>query len=398
VGLSVVTNMSALTTMHQLSRTDAAMTGSLRALSSGYRINQAADDAAGLGISEGLRAQIRGMTQAVRNTQDGISVLQLADGALGENTAVLQRIRDLAVQAGNQGALDPDATSAIQKEVDQLKQQFDMVGRNTQFNGTPLLDGTYSRLFQVGANAGETIPVTIGGPGRGIDTRSLGLDAIDVTATVSLAHTGTNAVPGTGGGTAAAGTLTLAGDYTTAGAYPAAFQALDGTINYGGKSFDLSSVDYTGAVTSTNYIDALNNAAAAALGIPATAFTGGATGLTFTGAVPGATTTAADAVDLTPTYTGKSGASAAIGLVDKAIAGISSLRADLGAVTDRFQHTVSRLNGSISDTTASDSRIRDTDMASEMSTFSKAQILTQAGTAMLSQANQSSQLLLKLLG
>src|ERR1700712_1892535 len=153
MGLSVVTNIGALTTTHQLSRTNDAMTSSLRALSSGYRINQASDDAAGLGISEGLRSQIRGMTQAVRNTQDGISVLQLADGALSESTSVLQRIRDLAVQASNDGALNTDAKAAIQKEVDQLKSQFDMVSATTQFDGTRLLDGSYNRLFQVGANA-----------------------------------------------------------------------------------------------------------------------------------------------------------------------------------------------------------------------------------------------------
>jgi flagellin-like hook-associated protein FlgL len=396
MGLSLVTNVGALSTTHRLSRTSEAMTGSLRALSSGYRINQAADDAAGLGISEGLRAQIGGMKQAVRNAQDGISVLQLADGALGESTAMLQRIRDLAVQAGNDGALNADAKAAIQKEVDQLKKQFDTVAATTRFDGTSLLDGNYARVFQVGANAGETIPVTIGGPGRGIDTRSLGLDAIDVTSTVAISNTVSNAVPSTGG-TPAPGVLTLAGDYTSGGSYPAAFTALGGTVTYGGKSFDLGSVDYSGAVTSTDYIDALNTAAVAALGTSFNPFVGTATGLTFTGATPGAGTTPADAVDLTPTYTGKSGAAAAIGLVDGAIARISSLRADLGAVADRFQHTVARLSGSIADTTASDSRIRDTDMASEMSSFSRMQILTQAGTAMLSQAAQSAVLVLKLL-
>lgn len=394
--LSVVTNVTSFAAAYQLNRTSDAMTDSLRALSSGYRITRAGDDAAGLGISEGLRAQVGGMTVAVRNAQDGVSVLQVADGALTDITDILHRMRDLSVEAANRGALNTQATAALQDEIDALKQQLNQIAGGTSFGGTKLLDGTYSRLFQVGANVGETIAVTIGGTGRGMDTTGLGIDSIDVTGQVSIPSTVTAAVSSQQG-TPAAGVLTLAGDYVTAGSYPAAYQALAGTVTYNGKTFDLGSVDYTGAVTAQNYIDDLNNAAVAALGTSFTPFAGTATGLVFTGQAPGAGSTVADSVALTPTYTGKSGADAAIPLLDAAIDGVTSLRTDLGALTNRFQRTAERLNGAIVNTSASDSRISNTDMAAEMVTFSREQILSQTGTAMLAQGEHSQQLLLKLL-
>lgn len=393
--LSVVSNVTTLAGIHQLDRTNDAMVGSLRRLSSGYRLTRAADDAAGLGISEGLRSQIGGMTVAVRNTQDGISVLQTADGALGDIDDLLHRMRDLSVQAGNQGALNPQATTMVQKEIDELKRQLDQVAGSTNFDGTKLLDGTYARLFQVGANAGETLAVTIGGPGHGMSTKDLGLDSVDVTGQIDIPHTVQPAVSATPG-PPSAGVLTLAGDYVDPG-YATAFQALGGTVTYGGKSFDLGSVDYTGAVTAQNFIDDLNNAAVAALGTSFTPFTGTASGLQFTAPVPGAGSTDADAAAMTPTYTPKSGAEAALPLLDDAITRVTSLRSELGAVTNRFQRTIDRLNGSIQDTTASESRIRDTDMAGEMVTFSRTQILMQTGAAMLSQGQHSQELLLKLL-
>lgn len=393
--LSVVSNVTTLAGVHQLDRTNDAMVGSLRRLSSGYRLTQAADDAAGLGISESLRSQIGGMTVAVRNTQDGISVLQIADGALGDVDDLLHRMRDLSVQAGNQGALNPQATAMIQKEIDQLKRQLDQVASTTTFDGTKLLDGTYATVFQVGANRGETIPVTIGGPGHGMSTADLGLSGVDVTGEVNIPHTVQPAVSATPG-PPSAGVLTLAGDYVGAG-YQNAFTALGGTVTYGGKTFDLGSVDYAGAVTAQNYIDDLNTAAVAALGTSFTPFTGTASGLTFTGPVPGAGSTDADAAAMTPTYTPKSGADGAMTSLDQAIDRVTSLRAELGATSNRFQRTVDRLQGSIQDTTASESRIRDTDMAGEMVTFSRNQILMQTGAAMLAQGQQSQQLLLKLL-
>jgi flagellin len=191
--------------------------------------------------------------------------------------------------------------------------------------------------------------------------------------------------------------MNIAGDFVTAGVYQASFAGLAGTVSYNGHSFDLGSVDYSGAVTATDYLAKLDAAARPALGTGVIPFSGSATALMFGGDTPGAASTAADAVDLTPSYTGQSGASAAISLIDKALDGVSSVRSYLGAVQNRLEHTIDRLDVAIENTTASESRIRDTDMAMEMSTYSRGQILVQAGTSMLAQATQAPQALLKLL-
>src|SRR5689334_22067252 len=178
MGLSVNTNIAAMNAYRNLSATNDSMSKSLERLSSGYRINRAADDAAGLAISEGLRSQIGGLTQAVRNTQDGTSVVQTAEGALNETTSILQRMRDLSVQASNDGSLNDDAKASIQKEIGQLKEELSRIADTTTFNGTKLLDGTFTgKAFQVGANAGETITVDIAG---GASASALGVDTIDV--------------------------------------------------------------------------------------------------------------------------------------------------------------------------------------------------------------------------
>src|SRR6476620_8632831 len=181
MGLSVNTNIAAMNAYRNLSATNDAMAKSLERLSSGYRINRAADDAAGLAISEGLRSQIGGLTQAVRNTQDGTSVVQTAEGALNETTSILQRMRDLSVQASNGGSLNDDAKASIQKEIGQLKQELTRISDTTTFNGTKLLDGKFNGTFQVGANAGETISVGIGSVGKGMDAAGLGVSGVDVT-------------------------------------------------------------------------------------------------------------------------------------------------------------------------------------------------------------------------
>ena len=153
-------------TTNVLSQSNNATTKSLERLSSGFRINRAADDAAGMSISVGLNTQMRGMKVAVRNTQDGVSVVQTADGALDGTTAILHRMRDLSVQAASDGSLDATSKGAIQSEIVQLKDQLTRIARTTTFNGVPLIDGTYDRLFQVGPNQGETVPVRSPSAGR----------------------------------------------------------------------------------------------------------------------------------------------------------------------------------------------------------------------------------------
>jgi flagellin-like hook-associated protein FlgL len=414
VGLSVNTNIAAMNAYRNLSTTNNAMSKSLERLSSGFRINRAADDAAGLAISEGLRSQIGGLTQAVRNTQDGTSVVQTAEGALSESTSILQRMRDLSVQASNSGSLNTTATTSIQKEIGQLKQELDRIASTTTFNGTNLLDGTYNKSFQVGANAGQTINVTIG---TGMDSNGLNVAGVDVTAVGAYTNQGAaanGAVVTTAATAGANGSLAIQGattgqDFAGASFNVASFQSLTGSISFGGKSLDLGSVQYSSTDTAATALTKLNTAAATAFGLAtgSTPFGAATNTLTFTapinvaGYTDGAgalSSSVGDIAKATPTFTAGTGASAAITAIDNAITQVSSVRADLGAKQNRFDHTINNLNTTIENTTASESRIRDTDMASEMTNFTRTQVLTQAGTAMLAQANQSTQSILKLLG
>jgi flagellin len=198
-------------------------------------------------------------------------------------------------------------------------------------------------------------------------------------------------------------------DYSSASGTVASFKDLTGQISFGGKTFDLGSVDYSSETSASGALADLNKAADAALGFASgtALFSASGSNLSFSvGAASGFTGTggfalsdsAADIAAATPTFSGATGASNAITAIDKAIKQVSSQRADLGAIQNRFEHTVNNLNTAIENTTASESRIRDTDMASEMTKFTQAQVLQQAGTAMLAQANQSTQSILKLLG
>ena len=186
MGLRINQNIDAFNSYRNLSVTQGAMSKSLEKLSSGFRINRAADDAAGLAISEGLRSQVGGLKVAVRNAQDGVSVVQTAEGALTETHSILQRMRDLAVQASNDGALSDTDKAKANKEFVALRSELDDISK-TQFNGTTLLDGTYSKSFQVGANSGDTLAVAIS------DMSSTGLavnaNTIDTAANAGAALT-----------------------------------------------------------------------------------------------------------------------------------------------------------------------------------------------------------------
>lgn len=409
MGLSVNTNIAALNAYRNLNVTQGQMQKSLERLSSGFRINRAADDAAGLAISEGLRSQIGGLKVALRNTQDGISVVQTAEGSLSETTSILQRMRDLSVQAANTGSTNADALKNIQSEVGQLKSELDRISNTTTFNGQKLLDGNFNTTFQVGANTGETIAV---GVATAMGSTGLKVAGVDVTAagkyTVGAAAAGK--VSTVNATAAAAATMTItaaAGDDLGGTGTVASYKALSGTISVGGKTFDLGSVDYSAATTTAQALTALNTAAKSALGLTTDPFAQATTNLTFKvqDAISGFTagggfalsSSAADIDAATPTFQAATGASAAIASIDAAIKTVSTARANLGAVQNRFEHTVNNLTTTQENLTASESRIRDTDMASEMVNFTRAQIMQQAGTAMLAQANQSSQGILSLL-
>ncbi|MFB9378702.1 flagellin N-terminal helical domain-containing protein, partial [Kineococcus gynurae] len=190
MGLRINNNIAALNSYRNLNATDKAQSSSLEKLSSGLRINRSADDAAGLSISEGLRGQIGGLKVAVRNAQDGVNVVQTADGALNETHAILQRMRDLAVQAANGGSQNTTSQAAANDEFTQLSSELDDISGRTKFNGQALLDGTFSsKSFQVGSESGETLSVSIGS----MSASTLGVSstavALSSTASASAAIT-----------------------------------------------------------------------------------------------------------------------------------------------------------------------------------------------------------------
>ncbi len=280
--MRIVNNISAMNTNRVLGATDNAMGKTLEKLSSGLRINRAADDAAGLAISEKMRAQIRGMRQAIRNAQDGISFIQTAEGALNETHAILNRMRELTVQAANGIYIDKDKEK-LPEEFDQQRAELDRIADNTEFNTQKLLNGTFSSgsegkkiEFQVGPNAEQRIETNI--------------------ASMKAADLGIS------------GELSIGAGKTSA--------ELDNVLN----------------------------------------------------------------------------------AIDKAIDTVSAERSKLGAIQNRLEHTIANLSVTMENLAASESRIRDADMAQEMTEFTKHQILMQSATAMLAQANMKPQAVLQLLG
>ena len=373
MGLRINQNIDALNSYRNLSVTQGQMSKSLEKLSSGFRINRAADDAAGLAISEGLRSQVGGLKVAVRNAQDGISVAQTAEGALTEVHSILQRMRDLGVQAAND-TNSSDARTAITTEVTQLQGELTRIAGSTNFNGTKLLDGSANTLsFQVGAGSSATN-----------DTISFNFDTADVSAvSAALASGGGNSyavvTP-----TAVTGSWT----FTTTGV------AATSTVDMGAA----------GSLTSTQQVaDKLNSDTGFAASFRATVnqsnelVVNATNGGTLDTTAPGTGGAAGSAVSGGISFSTAANARNAIDTIDTQIVQVSTARANLGAIQNRFEHTINNLNVAVENLSASESRIRDTDMASEMMSFTRAQILSQAGTAMLAQANQAPQSVLQLL-
>ena len=375
MGLSINQNIAATNAYRNLSNTQNDLSKSLEKLSSGFRINRAADDAAGLAISEGLRSQVGGLKVAARNAQDGISVVQTAEGALNESHAILQRMRDLAVQSSNDSN-DSNSRGAINSEATALKAELTRMADKTTYNNVNLLNGSFTnKQFQVGYAAGDTIAVSVssGTTSAANATFANGTAALDGTAA-----TFTQGTTVTTTGVIAASTdanviaTNLNKDAAFSASYTASVDATTGGLTVTSKSGISSAVVTGGGLKGTS----VGNAAGVASG----GFSSSALGL--------------DGVDLSS----QTGASASISLIDKAIRSVSTARGDLGALQNRFEHTIKSVNVSVENLSASESRIRDTDMASEMVQFTRGQILSQAGTSMLAQANQIPQSVLKLLG
>jgi len=383
MGMSINTNLSALDAYRNLSKTSMSLNDSIQKLSSGLRINKAADDAAGLAISESLKSQTGGLQVAARNAQDGINVVQTAEGALGESQSILQRLRDLAVQAGNDSN-NADARANIKTESDQLVKELGRIANTTNFNGTKLLDGSADLKFQVGANgtADDTIEVNLNqanlkaiatsltGSGAGASFNVLTPTAVTGTATFTVGATGSSSTINVA--------LGAAGSYTSV-------QGVADKLN-GDASF---SSKLTATVNDQNQLVVTSNDGSAVVG-GGTAGTDASAG---TGFGTSASTTGGG-LD----FSSNAAAQASITLLDSKISSISTARAQIGAYQNRFTHTINNINVAVENLSASQSQITDTDMASEMVNFTRSQILQQAGTAMLAQANQAPQSILKLLG
>ncbi|NUS38725.1 MAG: flagellin [Lysobacter sp.] len=382
------TNVMSLNSQRNLDTNSASLATTIQRLSSGLRINSAKDDAAGLAISERFSTQIRGMNQAARNANDGISLAQTAEGALGTIGNNLQRIRELAVQSRN-ATNSANDRAALQKEVAQLKSEIDRVASQTTFNGTKLLDGSFTaQAFQVGANQGQTITIS------SIANANISALGTWTSVTGKASTTGTAAAVGA----LAAGDLTINGvdvgavtagtDATTQGAAVAA------AINAKTAQTGVTASNAAGVLTLT----ADKGVAVTIGGASANqAQTQTRTGLTFGSATMTDTAGTAQVGFANLDISTANGADNAILAMDGALDAVNSARADLGAVQNRFTSVIATLNTTAENLTASRSRIRDTDFAKETAELTRTQILTQAGTAMLAQANQSPQSVLSLL-
>ncbi len=395
------TNTISLNAQRNLSTNSASLAQTIQRLSSGLRINSARDDAAGLAISERFTTQIRGLNQAARNSNDGISLAQVAEGALGEVGNNLQRIRELAVQSANATNSASDRL-ALNSEVSQLVAEVDRVAKQAEFNGTKLLDGSFTaQLFQVGANAGQAIAITETADAR---SESLGGAVFDTFAGASVA-TGTATAGGSISGISVTDSLgnviaidDVAFEIGDTGAQITGriAAAINAQI---GESGLYAEANGTG-ITFSSVRQSINATGAfAGYSVAYGTVSSSTAGVTL-GAAPAANTVAPagnpvflDALDIT-TFVG---AGRALSIVDLSLTTVNGGRADLGAVQNRFQSVVANLNTSSENLTASRSRIRDADYARETAELTRTQILQQAGTAMLAQANQIPQNVLTLL-
>lgn len=395
--MRINTNLDAINAQRNLGVVGNDFAKSVEKLSSGLRINRAGDDAAGLSISEKLRSQTRGLSQASRNAQDGISMIQTAEGGLNETHSILQRMRELSVQASNE-TLQQSDRDAIGQEVSALNTEINRIAQTTQFNGKTLLSGS---LVTTDAGTG-----TLGTQGSLLAATKLSIQSLDVsnaagaTFTMAAVANGANVDVTLTNGTSGVSQKVTITPMTTAGSQ---------TLNFGTLGVSMTLTGGNALGTQANLITDLNTK---------TIITTAGSAQLQIGANQGQTTNVAIS-DMQATAIGAAGGyaslnAAASGLgtagaltttvagnlllsVDKAISDVSTQRAKLGALQNRLEHTIANLDVSNENLTASESRIRDVDMASETVKFTRAQILKQAGTSVLAQANQAPQSVLSLL-
>jgi flagellin len=452
-------NISALNTYRQLSSNNTSTSKSLEKLSSGLAINRAGDNAAGLAISEKMRGQIRGLDQASSNANDGISLIQTAEGALNETQSILQRMRELAVQASNDTNTANDRAE-IQKEIDQLTQEIDRIGNTTEFNTKKLLNGGASVTATVAPDdAADTGRVTVtGGSADTVVDGSVEILSAGTTLATSATDTTTSTFATAATALGAASATTINGVSFSFSATDTVQDVLD-TVNDAGIGVTATFTDGAG-ITFTN--DSVGSASELDFGTGTGAFAAGLADTTGSDAVVATTegvsyvavgnhvtiTSAGDtkglefdlsgdgalAGDVTLTVTANGGlnmhiganedqtmyisvgdmrsqalgvngidvttkaaAESSITTIQNALDDVSSERAKLGAYQNRLEHTINNLGTTSENLSASESRIRDVDMAKEMMEFTKNNILSQAAQAMLAQANQQPQSVLQLL-
>ncbi|MEZ2635379.1 FliC/FljB family flagellin [Morganella morganii] len=361
------TNVLSLVTQNNLNRSQGALGTAIERLSSGSRINSAKDDAAGQAIANRFTANVKGLTQASRNASDGISLAQVTEGAVNEINDNIQRIRELTVQAQN-GTNSESDISSIKEEVDQRMKEIDRISEQTQFNGIKVLSGDNKMTFQVGTNDGETIDIDL----KKVDREALGLDTLDIAASKF-------------GATLSAGDFVadLKGTGTDAEALKVAEDALKG-IQFGGKAVKGAKVSYQvaadGTVDKTNVyiqgkVDGKDVTLKAEVSVKeATATDSAELKIENVAALDAADQKVLD--DRSP-----------LGTLDKALSKVDTQRSQLGAFQNRMQSTINNLNNSVNNLSSARSRIQDADFATEVSNMSRGNILQQAGTAVLAQAN-----------
>ncbi|UHL65277.1 FliC/FljB family flagellin [Paralcaligenes sp. KSB-10] len=364
--MSVInTNTLSLVAQGNLQKSQSALGSAIERLSSGLRINSAKDDAAGQAIANRFTANINGLTQATRNANDGISIAQTTEGALNEMNNNLQRVRELTVQAAN-GSNSASDLKSIQDEIDQRLSEIDRVSAQTQFNGVKVLASNSSLKIQVGTNDGETISINL----QKIDTSALNLKSFSVSGVTGPITQLTD--------TSVTGTTTIK-DLDTS-----AVDSIAGTGGFTVHGVGSASADGT----YSDYVIRLSNGAQ----YEGAVSTAGA--VTFKDSTITSAATLATATEYTPTG---AATSSPLKALDTALAQIDSMRGQLGAVQNRFESSIANLNNTVTNLSSARSRIEDADYAVEVSNMTRAQILQQAGTSVLAQANQVPQTVLSLL-